>query len=91
MRNLLMVAAMAALMATTLSAAEPSENCAVRIECEAFESLGGWVDDTQLSSTAPIRKTRGVIVVFAKRVKVVFAKGAQRVSENAAVWYNRRP
>ena len=32
MRNMLMVAAMAALMATTLSAAEPNENCAVRID-----------------------------------------------------------
>ena len=48
MKNSLMVAAAAALMATTLkTAAEPNENCAVRIECEAFESLGGWVNDTQ--------------------------------------------
>ena len=48
MKNMLMVAAMAALMATTLTTtAAPNEKCAVRIECEAFESHGGWVNDTQ--------------------------------------------
>ena len=68
-------AILACALASAAFAGSAGASCVVRIECEAFESLGGWVDDTQLSSTAPIRKTRGVIVVFAKRVKVVFAKG----------------
>ena len=47
MKNTMMtIVAAAALMATTLPAAA-SETCAVRIECESFESHGGWVNDTQ--------------------------------------------